>query len=321
MPDRLTLERHQLRLYLCAVALGLLLGTLAPTYSAWLETLLWPTLGLLLYATFVQVPLLELREALADRRFVAAAVIGNFVVLPLVAWAMLPWLPDDPALRLGVLLVLLVPCTDWFITFAHLGGGSTSRAISLTPINLLLQLLLLPLYLWLMLPDSSLQLTLDAPHLLGAALGLLVGPMLLALLTQRWMRSAPARARVGEGLAWLPVPLLALVLLMICASNSQVLEQASPLLLAVLPVFLLFLLIAGVLARGLAQLFRLDIAAGRTLAFSFGTRNSFVVLPLVLALPAGWEIAVVVVVLQSLVELTAMLVYLWWVPGRLFPQD
>jgi len=30
--------------------------------------------------------------------------------------------------------------------------------------------------------------------------------MLLALLTQRWMRSAPARARPWRGLAWLPVP-------------------------------------------------------------------------------------------------------------------
>lgn len=320
MPDRQTLERHQLRFYLCAVALGLLFGTLAPAYSARLETLLWPALGLLLYATFVQVPLLKLRAALSDRRFMAAGILGNFVVLPLLAWAMLPLLPHDPALRLGVLLVLLVPCTDWFISFAHLGGGSTSRAISLTPINLLLQLLLLPLYLWLMLPESSLQLTLEAPHLLGAVLGLLGGPMLLALLTQHWMRSDPARARVGDTLAWLPVPLLALVLMMICAANSQVLEQAGPLLLAVVPVFILFLLMAGVLARGLTHLFRLDIAAGRTLAFSFGTRNSFVILPLVLALPAGWDIAVVVVVLQSLVELTAMLVYLWWVPGRLFRQ-
>lgn len=57
------------------------------------------------------------------------------------------WLPDDPALRLGVRLALLVPCTDWFITFTQLGRGNTSRAIAVTPLNLLLQLLLLPVYL------------------------------------------------------------------------------------------------------------------------------------------------------------------------------
>ncbi|HSP31437.1 MAG TPA: arsenic resistance protein, partial [Halomonas sp.] len=190
MLDRQTLERNQLRLYLGAVAAGLLMGSLLPGIKPWLEILLWPMLGLLLYATFVQVPLLHLRQALTDRRFVLAVLLGNFVLLPLLAWALIQWLPEDPALRLGVLLVLLVPCTDWFITFAHLGGGSTSRAISITPVNLLAQLLLLPVYLWVMLPDSSLQVTLHAP-LLTAALGLLGVPMLMSALTQQWMQSVP----------------------------------------------------------------------------------------------------------------------------------
>ena len=57
---------------------------------------------------------------------------------------------------------------------------------------------------------------------------------------------------------------------------------------------------------------------GRTLAYSLGTRNSFVVLPFALALPAGWEPTVVVIVVQSLVELFGMMFYLWWLPGRLF---
>jgi hypothetical protein len=27
---------------------------------------------------------------------------------------------DDPLLRLGVAMVLLAPCTDWYVTFTHL---------------------------------------------------------------------------------------------------------------------------------------------------------------------------------------------------------
>ncbi len=65
------------------------------------------------------------------------------------------------------------------------------------------------------------------------------------------------------------------------------------------------------------QIFRLPAESGRTLAFSFATRNSFVVLPLVLALPAGWELAALVVVPQSLVELLAMSLFVRWVPGWL----
>lgn len=59
-----------------------------------------------------------------------------------------------------MLLVLLVPCTDWFITFSQLGSGNVPRAIAVTPIDLLLQLLLLLVYLWLMLgADLSTALT------------------------------------------------------------------------------------------------------------------------------------------------------------------
>jgi arsenite transporter len=79
-----------------------------------------------------------------------------------------------------------------------------------------------------------------------------------------------------------------------------------------------FLVAAALVAKALARWLALPTAQGRTLAFSLGTRNSFVVLPLALALPAGWEATAVVVVVQSLVELLGMAAYLWWVPRKLF---
>jgi ACR3 family arsenite efflux pump ArsB len=86
----------------------------------------------------------------------------------------------------------------------------------------------------------------------------------------------------------------------------------------VVPLFVAFLLLAALAAKALAHAFRLPQAQGRTLAFSLGTRNSFVVLPFALALPAGWEAAAVVIVIQSPVELFGMASFLWWVPQRLF---
>lgn len=54
------------------------------------------------------------------------------------------------------------------------------------------------------------------------------------------------------------------------------------------------------------------------MAFSLGTRNSFVVLSFVLALSTGWETTAVVIVFQSLVELFGMVFYIWWLPRYLF---
>jgi arsenite transporter len=51
---RQQLERHQVWIYLVAILVGLVLGSAAPGVSEPFEALLWPLLGLLLYATFTQ---------------------------------------------------------------------------------------------------------------------------------------------------------------------------------------------------------------------------------------------------------------------------
>lgn len=86
--DRLTLERRRVRIYLSAISGGLLVGSAWPGVNRSFAALLWPTLMLLLYATFVQTPLLHMREAFRDHRFVMAVLTGNFAVLPVLAWGL-----------------------------------------------------------------------------------------------------------------------------------------------------------------------------------------------------------------------------------------
>ena len=58
-------------------------------------------------------------------------------------------------------------------------------------------------------------------------------------------------------------------------------------------------------------------ATGLT-CFIFRFLRRPLVLPVALSLPGGWEVAAVVIVVQSLVELFGMVFYLWWVPRWLF---
>uniref|UniRef100_UPI0004ABE6B2 arsenic resistance protein n=1 Tax=Desulfonatronum thiodismutans TaxID=159290 RepID=UPI0004ABE6B2 len=314
--DRLTLERRQVWLYLSTIIAGLLVGSAWPGVGRLFEALLWPTLIVLLYATFIQVPLLHLRDAFTDHRFLAATLTGNFLILPVLVWILVQALPPDPALRLGVLLVLFVPCTDWFITFSQLGGGNAARAIAVTPLNLLSQLLFLPVFLWLTL-GTELSAVLGFSEVWPALLVVLV-PLLAAAGSERWIEARGRGAVLRERLAWWPVPLLALVVFLIAGAQVGAVRGALGQLAVVVPLYALFLLLAALTAKGLATFMRLPADQGRTLAFSLGTRNSFVVLPFALALPAGWEIAAVVIVVQSLVELFGMVFYLWWVPRKLF---
>lgn len=316
---RLSLERRQVWFYLAAIALGLLAGTAEPGTASFMEALLWPVLAVLLFATFLQVPLLHVLDALRDRRFALAVLVGNFITVPLLAWGLVEAFNLEGPIRLGVLLVLLVPCTDWFITFCQLGRGDVPRAIAITPLNLVLQLVLLPIYLWAMADAQSLG-SWDWAALSLALLVVLV-PLGAAVLAERWMESGEGRDRVRETLAWWPVPLLALVVFLIAGAQVGAVVGALGELRVVLPLFVVFLAAAALLAKALARWFDLPTPQGRTLAFSIGTRNSFVVLPLALTLPPGLDVAAVVIVVQSLVELVGMAIYVWWVPNRLFKGD
>ncbi|MCX8134305.1 MAG: arsenic resistance protein [Roseococcus sp.] len=316
-PDRAALERQQVWIYLAATLLGLAAGAAAPGVTALAEALLWPVLALLLLATFSQVPLTHIAEAARDARLLAALLIGNFLLAPLLVALLWPLVPADPAIRLGVLLVLLLPCTDWSITFTHLARGNTAGLIAAVPLLLLAQMLLLPAYLWLFLGSGELG-ALPAGRLLLVFGLLIAAPLGLAWLLERWAERAPAGARVVRAMGAAPVPLLALVVFLIALGQGGVLAGALEGLAAVAGVFVLFLLGALGLGLGLARALRLGAASGRAVVFSLGTRNSFVVLPLALALPAEWALAALVIVLQSLVELLGMLLFLRLVP-RLLP--
>lgn len=319
------LERAQVLVYLAAIGVGLALGTAMPAATETLAALVLPVLAVLLFVTFLQVPLRLLPTAMRDTRFLSVALVTNFVLVPLLVAGLLLLVPDevggvDGALvRIGLVLVLVMPCTDWFLTFTLLARGDTARAIALTPVTLLLQLALLPVYLAVFAP-GEVEVAFDRDALVLTVLALIVVPLLVAALTQ-W---AAARARAAAVLinraARLPVPLLALVLLLIAASQVGVVAESLALLPLLVGIFALYLVGAVVLGWLAARATQLPASAARTLVLSLATRNSFVVLPIALAVPEGAGVVAVVVVTQTLVELLGLAVLVRLVP-RLLPSS
>lgn len=307
------LEKHQVWLYLSGILAGMALGWSRPEATTHFENLLWPVLGVLLYATFTQIPLTHLADAFRDTRFNLALILGNFAIMPVIVWLLLFLAPTDPAVRLGILLVLLVPCTDWFISFTHLGGGDSARAIAASPILLIVQIVMLPIYLWLFLGEEMVRANLTG-HLVPVFFWLILTPLALAWLTEKAAEKQPVLERVVQTLGWLPVPALALVVFLIAASQITLVMATGGILWVLLAIFTLYLVAAALVGKVLFRFFDLPGPRGRTLAFSFGTRNSFVVLPFAIALPDVWAAAVVVIVFQSLVELFGMTGYLKWLP-------
>ena len=314
------LEENQIGLYVVALAVGMGLGLWHPSFGANLEYLISPVLAVLLYGMFTQIPFLQLRAAFANKRFTAALLMINFIIVPIVVWFLSLLLPEHPPLLLGVYLVLLTPCIDYVVVFTHLGRGNARLVLASTPLLLLTQILLLPLYLWLFMGEQAAQ-VMSAEPFLEAFLVLIVFPLGLALSTEFWAKRRHSGAIWLEVTAWLPVPFMAITLLLVVASQIGKIEEYLPVVEQVVPIYIAFMAVMPFLARLTAYAFRLDTQAGRALVFSAGTRNSLVVLPLALALPDGWILASVVIVTQTLVELVGELIYIRLVPSIIFQES
>lgn len=309
-----TLERRQIGIYFAAVLLAALAATFIPGTTA-LEAAVNPALTLMLFVTFLQVPLAQLGRAFTQARFLGALLATNFIVVPLLVALLLPLAPGVPLVRLGVLLVLLVPCIDYVVTFSHLGRADARLLLAATPVLLGAQMLLLPAYLNLLLGDAAAALVEPGPFI-DAFVWLIALPLVLAALVQPWAARSRSGTRANESLGLLPVPATALVLFAVVASVLPQLGQARDAALGVLPLYVAFAVLAPIAGWLVARLFRLDAPAGRAVAFSGATRNSLVVLPLALAVPGAVPILPAVIVTQTLVELLAELVYVRMI-GRL----
>lgn len=307
-------ERWQVPFYLAALAGGALLGLSLPEKDNLFDKAINPALILLLYATFLAVPFERLCESVKDVRFMATILILNFLVVPLIVYILSRFILFDRALLVGVLLVLLCPCVDYVMVFTRLANGAWEKILAVSPLLMLLQLALLPLFL-LAFAGSDVMESVQLGPFAQAFLLLIVLPLVLSAVTQRLSQKFALARRTMKAMETAMVPLMAVTLFVVAVSQVSHIAPQMGLLLTVVPIYVAFLVVMPLLGNMAGRISRQDARTRRALAFSCTTRNSLVVLPLALALPDTLSFAAAVVVTQTIVELVGMVSFV-----RLFPR-
>lgn len=314
------LQHNQVLVYATGVAAAVTTALAVPTVSSALEPLINPILAVLLYVTFLEIPFVRIREAFRNTRFMLAALGLNFLVVPVVVFALTRPLPQKPVLLVGAFMVLLTPCIDYVITFTELAGGDAEQITAATPALMLVQLLLLPAYLWLFMGQQVAEF-IEAGPFIEAFVVIIALPLGLAWTTEYAAERAPRAERWQATMGWLPVPMMGLTLFAVIASQLPRVRESIDQIAAVVPAYVAFLVVMPLIARTVAGLLGMAVGESRALVFTSVTRNSLVVLPLALALPPGFALAPAVVVTQTLVELSGMVVLTRVVPRWLVPDS
>lgn len=234
------------------------------------------------------------------------------MIIPLFVGILALFLPHAPLIKLGVLFVLLAPCIDYVVTFSHLGKADAKSLMMSTPILLVMQMLLLPIYLGLFIGDEVKSLIQLAPFV-HTFIELILVPFILATIVQYYAKRNQIGSTVAQYLNLMPVPATALTLFVVIIAIVPQLENAAATALIVIPYYVIFAIIAPLLGWKITKLFHLPSCAGRSIAFSAGTRNALVILPLALAIPNAIPLLPAVIVTQTLIELVSELFYIHFI--------
>ena len=204
----------------------------------------------------------EVLEPLRNWRFLAAALLLNFMIVPAVAWLLAQVLGLAPDVRIGLLLIACVAGAPMVPKLVQIAKGDAATAVALVALLVVLSVVFAPLALPLLLPGM----TVDS----GAIAGNLALQMLLPLaigifVRERWEEEAAEyRPTIGT------ISNIALVLIFLTSVGAN--------LPGVLDLFgsggiiSIALLIAAAVAAG----YLIGIPAGverRVLALGAGQRN------------------------------------------------
>ncbi|MEU6697707.1 arsenic resistance protein [Pseudonocardia sp. NPDC046786] len=300
-------ERLQSVLVTLAALAGLGLGLLLPVGDVAGHVVL-PALLVMVTAVFVQMDAGHVGEVRRAGSVVAVSLLLNFVVTPLLAWALgAGLLGDQPDLRIGLLLLLVTPCTDWYLIFTAMARGHTGIAAALLPVNLVLQLALLPVYVLLLGGQAAMV---EAGTLAESVLLVLVVPLLVAtglrvLATRR--RGAAWRDRtVVAPASRLVLPMLYLAVLAMFAWQARTVVAHAGDLLALLAPLAVFFVLLPLLATGAARLLRLPADQRVTLTMVTTARNSPIALAVAVAAFPDRPLIAVALVVGPLLELPVL---------------
>ncbi len=298
------LGRGQPILIISAAVAGIVLGDLTPLGSA-PAAAIEIFLMMLLYVLFLSVDLGQLKRSLTNVRFTASAAAINFVFTPLLAYGLgLLFFPDSADIRIGLMMLLVTPCTDWYIVFTGMSRGNVELGMSILPLNLILQIVLLPVYLLVFMGDD---ISMDASSMLMDAAAVLAVPFLAAMVTKRLTAGKESAERFlserGDGLQLL---FLCLAVVVMFASEGDALTDDPALLLKLFVPLLAFFSAAFILAQlvGRTQGFpRRDIVA---LNFTTLARNSPLALAIAVAAFPDRPLIALALVIGPLIELPVL---------------
>ena len=294
-------EKFYTLFILLAAAIGISAGQIDVLHAN-AENFVVPLLAAMLYNTFLQIPSKETTQVFSNIKFTCTSLLINFVWTPLLAWLLAYlFLGDQPALYIGFIMLMVTPCTDWYLVFTGIAKGNVALATAILPVNLMFQIILLPFYLLVFAGKTG---VIELSFLLESVLLVLLLPLLLAAFTKKLLKKHKKLSeKVLSKTSKLPAPLLCLAIIALFASQGQLLVKNLDLLWQLFIPILLFFTVNFILGQKAGQLLKFTYEESASLSMTTLARNSPIALAIAMTAFPDQPLIALTLVIGPLLEL------------------
>lgn len=292
-----------------AVIAGIIIQRLIGREVPWLIYLTEIGVFFVIFAVMLPVEIRDVGKAFKKVKPTAIALFVNFVFIPAFSWTM-GWLilRNYPDFWVGAILYTLTPCIGWYLIFTDIAKGDVAWGIALLPWNIILQVILMPLYLYILVGKV---IPIELSTLIRSVALFLVAPFVLAYITQKIVISSKGRDYffghfknvMGEVKLW---ALVAVILSMFISQRSLDISDANK--VGLLIVFLIaFFFVLFIFAIVIGKVLNLGYEDTVTMAFTTTARNSEAVIGVAVAAFPGHPLVYLAIILGPVVELPMLL--------------
>ena len=260
------LSRSAGRYFALWVVLGTILGSIRPELVAWVGPHIPFLLGVIMFGMGMTLSGSDFKNALRRPREVAAGVLAQFTIMPLVAYGLALGLKLPPDLAVGVVLVGACPGGTASNVVTYLARGDVALSVSMTSIATLLAPVLTPM---LTLGLAGQWIPVSAGALFLSIVKIVVLPVAAGVLAHRFLSKIVAQ--MTPLLPLVSVSAIVLIVAFVVSANlDRILATAATVFVAVALHNLFGLGLGFALARALGM----EESKTRAVTIEVGMQNS-----------------------------------------------
>ena len=223
-------------------------------------------LGLVMFGMGITLTFNDFGEVAKHPKSVVIGVVGQFVIMPSIAFVLAKIFDLPPDLAVGVILVGSCPGGTSSNVMTYLAKGNTALSVACTTISTLLSPLLTPTIFYVL---ASQWLDIDASAMFLSVLKMVLFPIFLGLVVRALFKKAIEQA--SQTMPLVSVISIVLILAAVVAVSKDKIVESGLLIFTVVVLHNCLGYLIGFFA---AKLFKLNIADSKAIAIEVGMQNS-----------------------------------------------